>query len=148
MDVRELYQEVILDHSRRPRNFGRPAACNREAKGHNPLCGDRISIYLEIVDGVVRDVAFEGAGCAISMASASLMTEQMKGMTESEAQELFTRFHRLMTAETGNESDPGLDRLAVLSGVREFPVRIKCATLAWHTLKAALAQTEAEVHTE
>ena len=148
MDVRELYQEVILDHSKRPRNFGRPAACNREAKGHNPLCGDRISIYLEIVDGVVKDVAFEGAGCAISMASASLMTEQMKGMTEDQAEELFRRFHRLMTEAEGEDSEAGLDRLAVLSGVREFPVRIKCATLAWHTLKAALANAKSEVHTE
>ena len=148
MDVRELYQEVILDHSRKPRNFGRPPACNREAKGHNPLCGDRISIFVEIADGVVKDVAFEGAGCAISMASASLMTQEMKGMTETAAQELFQRFHRLMTAETGEDAEPGLDRLAVLSGVREFPVRIKCATLAWHTLKAALAKTDSEVHTE
>ncbi len=148
MDVRELYQEVILDHSRRPRNFGRPPGCNREAKGHNPLCGDRISIYLEIVDGVVKDVAFEGAGCAISMASASLMTEQMKGMSEEQAQELFRRFHRLMTEAEGEDAEAGLDRLAVLSGVREFPVRIKCATLAWHTLKAALADAGNEVSTE
>ena len=148
MDVRELYQEVILDHSRRPRNFGRPPACNREAKGHNPLCGDRISIYLDIVDGVVKDVAFEGAGCAISMASASLMTQEMKGMSESEAQELFRRFHRLMTAESDDDAEPGLDRLAVLSSVREFPVRVKCATLAWHTLKAALAKTDNQVSTE
>ncbi len=148
MDVRELYQEVILDHSRRPRNFGHPPGCNREAKGHNPLCGDRISIYLEIVDGVVKDVAFEGAGCAISMASASLMTEQMKGMSEEQAQELFRRFHRLMTEAEGEDAEAGLDRLAVLSGVREFPVRIKCATLAWHTLKAALADAGNEVSTE
>ena len=148
MDVRELYQEVILDHSRRPRNFGRPPACNREAKGHNPLCGDRISIYLDIVDGVVKDVAFEGAGCAISMASASLMTQEMKGMSENEAQELFRRFHRLMTAAEGEDSEIGLDRLAVLVGVREFPVRVKCATLAWHTLKAALAKTDNPVSTE
>ena len=148
MDVRELYQEVILDHSRRPRNFGRPPACNRKAKGHNPLCGDRISIYLDIVDGVVKDVAFEGAGCAISMASASLMTQEMKGMSENEAQELFRRFHRLMTAAEGEDSEIGLDRLAVLVGVREFPVRVKCATLAWHTLKAALAKTDNPVSTE
>lgn len=148
MDVRELYQEVILDHSRRPRNFGRPPACNREAKGHNPLCGDRISIYLDVVDGVVKDVAFEGAGCAISMASASLMTEQMKGMSEHQAEQLFQRFHRLMTAEDDRGSEIDLDRLAVLGGVREFPVRVKCATLAWHTLKAALAKTDNEVSTE
>jgi nitrogen fixation NifU-like protein len=148
MDVRELYQEVILDHSRRPRNFGRPPGCNREANGHNPLCGDRISVYVEIADGVVKDVAFEGAGCAISMASASLMTEQMKGMSEHEAEQLFDRFRRLMTEETGETAEPGLDRLAVLGGVREFPVRVKCATLAWHTLKAALANTHDEVKTE
>ena len=147
MDVRELYQEVILDHSRRPRNFGRPQGCNREAKGYNPLCGDQICVYLEIADGIVKDVAFEGTGCAISMASASLMTEQMKGASEAEAELLFQRFHRLMTAEDVGEVD-GLERLAVLSGVREFPVRVKCATLAWHTLKAALAKSESEVSTE
>ena len=147
MDVRELYQEVILDHSRRPRNFGHPPACNREAKGYNPLCGDQICVYLEIADGIVKDVAFEGAGCAISMASASLMTEQMKGASEAEAERLFQRFHRLMTAEGEVEAD-GLERLAVLSGVREFPVRVKCATLAWHTLKAALAKSQSEVSTE
>ena len=147
MDVRELYQEVILDHSRRPRNFGHPPGCNREAKGYNPLCGDQICVYLEIADGIVKDVAFEGAGCAISMASASLMTEQMKGASEDEAERLFQRFHRLMTAEGAVEAD-GLERLAVLGGVREFPVRVKCATLAWHTLRAALAKSQSEVSTE
>ena len=148
MDVRELYQEVILDHSRHPRNFGHPPGCNREANGHNPLCGDRISVYVEIADGVVKDVAFEGAGCAISMASASLMTEQMKGMNEHEAEQLFHRFRRLMIEETGETAESGLDRLAVLGGIREFPVRVKCATLAWHTLRAALANTHDEVKTE
>ena len=148
MDVRELYQEVILDHSRRPRNFGRPPGCNREAKGHNPLCGDHISVYLEIDDGVVQNVAFEGAGCAISVASASLMTEQMKGVTQREVEQLFHRFHRLMTQERGAAPEAELDRLAVLGGVREFPVRVKCATLAWHTLKAALANSDDEVNTE
>ncbi len=147
MDVRELYQEVILDHSRRPRNFGHLPGCNRVAKGYNPLCGDHISVYLEIADGIVKDAAFEGAGCAISMASASLMTEHMKGASEDEAERLFQCFHRLMTVEGEVEMD-GLERLAVLSGVREFPVRVKCATLPWHTLKAALAKSDSKVSTE
>ena len=147
-DLRELYQEVILDHSKRPRNFGRLEANNRRARGHNPLCGDILSLYLVIKDGVVEDVAFEGNGCAISMASASMMTEIVKGKGEAEARELFERFHRLLTSDDADPDLLDLDKLAVFAGVREFPVRVKCATLAWHTLTAALDGQTDDVSTE
>ena len=147
-DLRELYQEVILDHSKRPRNFGRLEADNRRAKGHNPLCGDILSLYLTVEDGVVEDVAFEGNGCAISMASASLMTEIVKGKGEAEARALFERFHRLLTSDDADLDHLDLDKLAVFAGVREFPVRVKCATLAWHTLAAALDRRTDDVSTE
>lgn len=147
-DLRELYQEVILDHSKRPRNFGRLEADNRRAKGHNPLCGDILSLYLTVEDGVVEDVAFEGNGCAISMASASLMTEIIKGRGEAEARALFERFHRLLTSDDADLDHLDLDKLAVFAGVREFPVRVKCATLAWHTLAAALDGQTDDVSTE
>ncbi|MCH7931343.1 MAG: SUF system NifU family Fe-S cluster assembly protein [Proteobacteria bacterium] len=147
-DLRELYQEVILDHSKRPRNFGRLEADNRRAKGHNPLCGDILSLYLTVEDGVVEDVAFEGNGCAISMASASLMTEIIKGRGEAEARALFERFHRLLTSDDADLDHLDLDKLAVFAGVREFPVRVKCATLAWHTLAAALDRRADDVSTE
>ena len=147
-DLRELYQEVILDHSKRPRNFGRLEANNRRARGHNPLCGDILSLYLVIKDGVVEDVAFEGNGCAISMASASPMTEIVKGKGEAEARELFERFHRLLTSDDADLDPLDLDKLAVFAGVREFPVRVKCATLAWHTLTAALDGQTDDVSTE
>jgi nitrogen fixation NifU-like protein len=135
-DLDELYQEVILDHTRRPRNFGRLAAANRRASGDNPLCGDRLDLELEVRDGRIQDVAFQGAGCAISTASASLMTEAVKGRPLAEVQTLAERFHTLMTGEgpAGEE----LGKLAALSGVRAYPMRVKCATLAWHTLRAAL----------
>ena len=147
-DVRDLYQEVILDHNRRPRNFGRLAGANRSAEGVNPLCGDHVTLYLKLVDGVIEDVCFEGAGCAISTASASLMTQALKGKTEEEAQALFEGFVALLT--TGHVADPAvpLGKLEVLSGVREFPVRVKCATLAWHTLHAALQGETRPVSTE
>jgi nitrogen fixation NifU-like protein len=145
-DLRELYQEVILDHSKRPRNFGHPAAANRQADGHNPLCGDRVRVYLVIADGIIRDAAFEGDGCAISKASASLMTEAVKGRSEAEVRELFARFHDLVTGE--GEVVEELDRLAVFAGVHEFPVRVKCATLPWHTLVAALEGARQPVKTE
>ena len=143
-DLRDLYQEVILDHGRNPRNFRHPEDANRTAKGDNPLCGDRLRVFLKIDDdGVIRDVAFEGRGCAISTASASLMTEVLRGKTEAEAKALFETFHRMCTGEEeapANGVDPDdVDRLRVLSGVREFPMRVKCATLAWHTMKAAIA---------
>jgi nitrogen fixation protein NifU and related proteins len=150
-DLRDLYQETILDHGRRPRNFRRIAGADRSAQGHNPLCGDRLTLYLAMDGDRVKDAAFDGAGCAISTASASLMTEAVKGRTQVEAEALFGRFHDMLTApgEPGEEGDDeGLGKLAVFSGVREFPMRIKCATLAWHTLRAALDHTHGEVTTE
>lgn len=136
-ELRDIYQEVLLDHTRRPRNFGRLVSANRSAEGHNPLCGDRVSLSLEVSEDRVRDIAFEGSGCAISTASASLMTEALKGRSLAEARELFRRFHDLVTTGAGAGS-PELGKLAVFEGVREFPLRVKCATLAWHALQAAL----------
>lgn len=147
-DLRDLYQEVILDHGKRPRNFRHPADANREAKGDNPLCGDKVTIYLKLSPAnVIEDVAFEGRGCAISTASASLMTELLKGKTEEQANALFGAFHHMCTQDDGApELPPTLedefDRLQVLSGVRQYPMRVKCATLAWHTMKAALDGAE------
>jgi len=149
-DLRDLYQEVILDHSKRPRNFGELAGANRRAEGYNPLCGDRETVYVRVEDDVLADVGFRGAGCAISTASASMMTETLKGKTRAEAEALFERFHDLITGREGEKGAgrPELGKLAVFSGVREFPVRVKCATLPWHTLKAALAGEETTVSTE
>ncbi len=148
-DLRELYQQVILDHHKKPRNFRKLGEANRTAEGYNPLCGDRLNLYLRIEDGVVRDIAFEGSGCAISTASASMMTEILKGKTEAEARGLFDRFHDLVAGNSPGPQDPaGLGKLAVFSGVRDYPVRIKCAVLCWHTLKAALDQCRETVATE
>ena len=136
-NLRELYQETIFDHYRRPRNLGRPEGANREAQGYNPLCGDQVKVYLRVEDGVVKDAGFEGTGCAISTASASLMTESLKGRREEEALSLLQSFHSMVTgAATGD----GLGKLEALAGVREFPERVKCATLAWHTMQSALEQ--------
>jgi nitrogen fixation protein NifU and related proteins len=140
MDLTELYREVILDHNRHPRNFGRLDPHDAEARGHNPLCGDRLSITLNSNDGRVADLRFEGNGCAISMASASLMTEAVKGRTRAEVDALFRRVHALLTEQGAGNEDLG--KLAALSGVREFPARVKCASLAWHTLNAALAHAD------
>ena len=139
-DLRELYQETILDHSKRPRNFRGMKEANRRANGHNPLCGDRTTVYLHVEDDVVRDVSFEGSGCSISTASASMMTDALKGMTLSEAKDLFDRFHALVTADPSKTASApaGLGKLAVFAGVHEFPMRVKCASLPWHTMKAAL----------
>jgi nitrogen fixation protein NifU and related proteins len=137
-DLNDLYQEVILDHNRRPRNFHALADANHTAEGHNPLCGDRLTLYLKVQDGVVTDVSFEGAGCAISKASASLMTDAVKGKSVIEAEALFERFHRMVTTPPEQPVED-LGKLSALAGVREFPVRVKCASLAWHTLKAAMA---------
>lgn len=137
IDLHDIYQEVILDHYRKPRNFFTLDAANQEASGHNPLCGDRISVFLEIDGDVVKDVSFQGAGCAISTASASLMTEAVKGKTRDQARALFERFHEMMTGDDDIEG-ADLGKLEALSGVRQIPIRVKCATLAWHTLKAAL----------
>ncbi|UCF66398.1 MAG: SUF system NifU family Fe-S cluster assembly protein [Acidobacteriota bacterium] len=148
-DLRELYQEVILDHSKRPRNLCHPDRANRSADGHNPLCGDRITVYLVIEDDLVRDVGFEGSGCAISTASASMMTEAIKGRSVAEVDRLFHLFHDMLTSRDAPVLPPAeLDKLAVFSGVREFPVRVKCATLAWHTLRAALEDVAKTVSTE
>jgi nitrogen fixation NifU-like protein len=147
-ELRELYQSVILDHNKKPRNFLRPEGANREAHGHNPLCGDEIEVYAEVDDGVLRDVGFLGSGCAISKASASLMTEAVKGRTLDEIEKLFEGFHRVVTSDARSPADvSGLGKLEVLAGVREFPMRVKCATLAWHTLRAAL-QGEKDASTE
>ena len=146
-ELRDLYQEVILDHNRRPRNFGALPNANREAEGYNPLCGDRVTVQLHVEDDRVQDISFEGVGCAISTASASLMTEAVKGRTVEEARRIFHGFHDLLTKETGEDPEK-LGKLAVFSGVREYPMRVKCATLAWHTLQAALDQKDHPVSTE
>jgi nitrogen fixation protein NifU and related proteins len=145
-DLKALYQEVIIDHNRHPRNCHRLADADRVADGFNPLCGDRLTVYLKLRDGVIADAAFEGEGCAISVASASLMTEQLKGKTEPEAQAIFDRFRALVMGE--EEAGAALDKLVVLAGVKEFPARVKCATLAWHTLTAALKDRREPVTTE
>lgn len=146
-DLRELYQELILDHYRTPRNCHALTDANRKAEGFNPLCGDRLTLYLKLEDGVIHDVSFEGSGCAISTASASMMTEHLKGKTEQEAEALFENFHHLVTQDAAAPG-PDLGKLAVLAGVRAFPSRVKCATLAWHTLHAALLKQTEPVTTE
>ena len=141
-ELSDLYQEVILDHNKRPRNFRTIENASHHAEGYNPLCGDRLSLFLQIDGGVVTDIAFLGAGCAISKASASLMTDSVKGRAVDDVRTLFERFHRMITTPSGQAVEE-LGKLSVLSGVREFPVRVKCASLAWHTLKAALDRTPA-----
>ena len=146
MSLRDLYQEIIIDHGRKPRNFGVLANANHHKHGHNPLCGDKLMISLIEKNAVVEEINFDGAGCAISVASASLMTEIVKVTSIQEIEALFDLFHLLVT--TGKEPAEDIGKLAVFSGVAEFPVRVKCATLAWHTLKAALADDKKEVSTE
>lgn len=147
-DLRELYQSVILDHNRKPRNFGVLEAATCRADGHNPLCGDHLTVMLEITDDVVEGVAFEGDGCAISTASASLMTEAIKGRSLAEIEAIFGRFHDLVTSDpTTDPPRTDLGKLEVFAGVREFPMRVKCATLSWHTMRSALANGQ-EVTTE
>ena len=151
-DLRDLYQEVILDHQRHPRNFRVLADPTRRQEGYNPLCGDRLTLYLKLSNNRIEDIAFQGSGCAISMASASVMTEVVKGKTLEEAESLFHAFHELVTGQESPEAPsaarPPLGKLAVFSGVREFPVRVKCATLPWHTLHAALQGRQETVSTE
>jgi nitrogen fixation NifU-like protein len=141
-ELRELYQATILDHSRQPKNFGKLEHATHHAEGHNPLCGDRIRVFLEVADGLVKDIRFEGAGCAISTASASLMTEAVKGKTIEYALALFHRLHETVTGQKDPELAPSevveIGKLAVFEGVRQYPLRVKCATLAWHTLRNAL----------
>ncbi len=144
-ELRELYQETILDHYRQPRNFGRLADANRKAEGFNPLCGDKVTLYLRVEDGVIRDAGFEGSGCAIATASASLLTESIKGMRENEALNLLEKIHGMVISGSKNTD---IGKLEVLAGVHEFPQRVKCATLAWHTMKAAIENIEAPVTTE
>ena len=145
-ELQELYQEVILDHNRRPRNF-RTIEGGRKAEGYNPLCGDRLTLYLRVDDDVITDVSFQGSGCAISKASASLLTESVKGKTIAQAEALFNRFQQMITAPVDASLDD-LGKLSVLGGVRQFPVRVKCASLAWHTLRAAVEARDEVVSTE
>ena len=147
-ELSDLYQEVILDHNRRPRNFRTIEDASRRQEGYNPLCGDRLTLYVTLDGGRIADVAFQGSGCAISKASASLMTETLKGKTVAEARTLFEKFHDMVTSSPDTEA-ADLGKLSVLSGVREYPTRVKCASLAWHTLKAAVSgETDAPVTTE
>ena len=150
-DLREIYQQVVLDHNKSPRNFCKLEDANRHADGYNPLCGDRISVYLRVEDDAVKEIGFQGQGCAICTASASIMTQAVKGKSEEDVQTLFHGFHRLVTEEEGAESDEeraDLGKLKVFSGVREFPMRVKCDTLPWHTLHSAMTDEDATVSTE
>lgn len=142
-ELSELYQQVILDHNKKPRNFQKLEGANRNAEGFNPLCGDQLTVYMLMDDGVVRDVSFVGAGCAISKASASMMTQAVKGKSREEALTLFEEFHRMVTGELDEEAEPNhLGRLKIFAGVRDYPARVKCASLAWHTMHAALEGEE------
>ena len=147
-ELSELYQQVILDHNKKPRNFRKPETTNHSAEGYNPLCGDQLTIYLNLEDDTVKEVGFEGSGCAISKAAASMMTQAVKGKSKEEAENLFQEFHSMVMGELNEETEENsLGNLKIFAGVREFPVRVKCATLPWHTLHAALHK-EAQVSTE
>ena len=148
-DLQELYQDIIIDHNSRPRNFRKLEGANHSSEGYNPLCGDRITLYLRVEDDMIADVGFQGSGCAISRASASMMTESVKGKSKAEAEKIFKLFQQMVTREPGSDFDlADLGDLEILSGVSEFPIRIKCATLSWHTLRAALEGQEEPVATE
>lgn len=147
-DLRELYQELIIDHGYSPRNFGALAEANYSKEGYNPLCGDKLKLHMMIVDDIIQDVKFEGAGCAISTASASLMTEALKGKSMEEFRQLFSNFHELITGDNTQVDEEKLGKLLVLGGVAQYPSRVKCATLAWHTAKACVEKSEALVCTE
>ena len=147
-DLRELYQQVILDHNRNPRNFKELANATRKVEGYNPLCGDHYTVFLQLDDDTIRDVSFTGNGCAISKASASVMSSTVKGKKRDEAEKLFDTFHKLVMGESSGLSEAELGRLAAFSGVSEFPARVKCATLAWHTLRTALEGEKESVSTE
>jgi nitrogen fixation protein NifU and related proteins len=147
-ELSELYQQVILDHNKKPRNFRKPETANHSAEGYNPLCGDQLTVYLDLENGLVKDVGFEGSGCAISKAAASMMTQAVKGKSKEQAENLFNEFHSMVTGELNEETEENnLGNLKIFAGVREFPVRVKCATLAWHTLHAALNKQD-QVSTE
>jgi nitrogen fixation NifU-like protein len=142
-ELSELYQQVILDHNKKPRNFHKLEAANRTAEGYNPLCGDQLTVYMQLEDGVVKDVSFEGSGCAISKAAASMMTQSVKGKTKEEAETLFNEFHQMVTGALDEEATPNhLGRLTIFAGVRDYPARVKCASLSWHTMHAALTGEE------
>jgi nitrogen fixation NifU-like protein len=148
-DFTSLYQEVIIEHARRPRNFGELPDATRIVEAVNPLCGDQLKLYLQVADGTITDIAFQGAGCAISQASASLMTMALKGLRKEDALALFTRVHTMLTNESnGEEPPPGVGKLAVLSGVWKYPARVKCATMAWQALRSALESTSQQNETE
>lgn len=146
-DLQDLYQEVVIDHGRKPHNFREMPEATHTADGYNPLCGDRLTLYIKVEDGVVADASFQGSGCAISTASTSLMTDHLKGRTPEEAEAIFNQFHHLLTKDSNGETD-ALGKLTVLEGVREYPSRIKCATLAWHTLQSALSGENEAATTE
>jgi nitrogen fixation NifU-like protein len=143
-----LYQDLILDHNRAPQNFRRMEDANRRVEGANPLCGDRLTVWLKMENGIIQDVAFQGSGCAISKASASMMTSAVKGKSQEEAETLFDRFHRLVTGGMEQAEAQSLGKLAAFSGLSEFPVRVKCASLSWHAMKAALKEPDTVVSTE
>lgn len=148
-DLSELYQQVILDHNRKPRNFKVLETANRKQEGYNPLCGDQFTLYLDMDGELIKEIGFQGSGCAISKASASMMTTMVKGKTKAEAVEMFNEFHRMVKGELDLESTPNhLGRLTIFAGVREFPARVKCASLSWHTLRAALEGVDEPVSTE
>ena len=148
-ELRELYQQIILDHNKNPRNFGKIDAANRVREGYNPLCGDHLHVYLHVAGDTIADISFEGSGCAISKASASLMTAALKGKPVSEAVAMFEKFQEMVTSEIDAPvDDQSLGKMAIFAGVREFPMRVKCATLAWHTMKAAVDEDQASVSTE
>ncbi|MGH7817219.1 MAG: Fe-S cluster assembly sulfur transfer protein SufU [Candidatus Binatia bacterium] len=148
-DLDDLYQEVILDHNKSPRNFRAMAHANRKAEGYNPLCGDHVTVFVQIEDGLIRDISFQGSGCAISKASASLMTAELKGKHESAAQTLFENVHRMLTGDpTEDQTADKVGKLQILSGVCKFPARVKCASLAWHTVHAALKGESVPATTE
>jgi len=148
-DLGDLYQEIILEHSKAPRNYRKPAVVNQEAEGYNPLCGDRCTVYLDVEDGAIKDIGFQGSGCAISRASASMMTQTLKGKSKAEAARLFDEFHRLVTGDEETMAKASeMGKLAAFAGVSKFPARVKCATLAWHTLQSALQGKHEPVSTE
>lgn len=147
-DLKDLYQEVIIDHNRSPRNFGKMDSPDRTLEGFNPLCGDRLTLYLKMDGEQINDISFDGSGCAISVASASMMTDTMKGKTATEAEQIFNKFHELVTTDGSNVDSEKLGKLAALAGVREYPTRVKCATLCWHTLHSALEGEETPISTE
>ncbi len=147
-DLKDLYQEVIVDHNRSPRNFGPMDNPDRKLEGFNPLCGDRLTLYLKMTDEQISDISFDGSGCAISVASASMMTDAMKGKTATEAEDIFNNFHELVTTDGSDVDSEKLGKLAALAGVREYPTRVKCATLCWHTLHSALEGSETAISTE